>query len=417
MPQPTPTHPQGIDLSSAPQRRSRRAAVGLLAAAALVVPVACAPGSDALPAETTGSSHAAPPATGVRAAASVRSCAALAASLSSDARIGQLLMVGISSSRLTSSQAKILARGRVGSVILLGNSTAGRKSIKRLSKKVHAIGGRPSGVAVMLTVDQEGGKVQRLRGSGFDRMPSAKSQAKLSSSQLTTKAERWARQLRAAGIDANLAPVADVVPKSMERANQPIGALQRGYGPNPDVVAAKGTAFIRGMHRGGVTTAVKHFPGLGRVRGNTDFTTRVVDKTTTRRDRGLKGFAAGSAAGVDMVMMSSAYYTKIDRNHRAVFSKVVIGQMLRRDLAFQGVVISDDLAARAVRDLSPGTRAVTFLKAGGDLIIVGDATKAPAMVKAIKAKAKSDRAFRVELQRKATRVLKMKARQGLTKCS
>jgi hypothetical protein len=60
---------------------------------------------------------------------------------------------------------------------------------------------------------------------------------------------------------------------------------------------------------------------------------------------------------------------------------------------------------------------VTFLKAGGDLIIVGDATKAPAMVKAIKAKAKSDRAFRVELQRKATRVLKMKARQGLTKCS
>ena len=341
----------------------------------------------------------------------------MAASLSTDQRVGQVMMVGISSSRLTASQAKILSRGRIGSVILLGNSSAGRGSIKRLSNKVHAIGGRPSGVGVMLTVDQEGGRVQRLRGSGFDRMPSAKSQAKMSSSRLTVNAERWARQLRAAGIDANLAPVADVVPKNMERTNKPIGALQRGYGANPDVVAAKVPALIRGMKRGGVTTAVKHFPGLGRVRGNTDYSTRVVDKTTTRHDRALKGFAAGSTAGVDMIMMSSAYYSKIDRTHRAVFSKVVIGQMLRRDLAFTGVVISDDLAARAVRDLSPGSRAVTFLKAGGDLIIVGDATKAPAMVKSIKAKAKSDPVFRAELQRKATRVLQMKARRGLTTCS
>lgn len=238
----------------------------------------------------------------------------------------------------------------------------------------------------------------------------------MSSATLTTKAQRWARQLQAAGVDANLAPVADVVPKGMERINQPIGVLQRGYGPSPDVVAAKAPAFVRGMHQGGIATAVKYFPGLGRVRGNTDYEARVVDTTTVRRDRGLKGFAAGADAGVDMVMTSSATYSKIDARRRAFF-KIVIGQMVRGDLKFTKVVVSDDLAAPAVRVLPPGARAVTFLAAGGDLIIVGDPTLAPTMVRAIKAKAVADARFRASILPKTTRILQMRARRGLTSCS
>lgn len=345
-----------------------------------------------------------------------RSCTQLAASLTLDQQIGQLLMVGISSGGLTDSQARILARGHVGSVILLGNSTAGRRSVKRLSTRVHHVGGRPRGVAVMLTVDQEGGKVQRLRGSGFDRIPSAKSQSHLSSATLTRRAKRWALQLRAAGVDANLAPVADVVPKKLERVNQPIGLLQRGYGPDPDVVAAKVPAFVRGMHQGGIASAVKHFPGLGRVRGNTDYTSRVVDRTTKRHDRALKGFAAGGKAGVDMVMMSSAYYTRIDPKHRAAFSTTIIGTLVRKDLGFTGVVISDDLGTRALHKVPVGQRATSFLRAGGDLIIVGNPKLAPAMIRAIRTRAKGDPKFRAGLRGKATRVLQMKARRGLTRC-
>lgn len=348
--------------------------------------------------------------------APVRSCASLAASLTRSEQVGQVMMVAISSHGMSSSQAKVLARGHVGSVLLLGNSTAGARPVKKLSGRVHALGGRPRGVKIMLAVDQEGGQVQRLRGGGFDRMPTARSQARMSAKQLTSKAERWGRQLRAAGVDANLAPVADVVPKSMERVNRPIGLLQRGYGPDPAVVAAKVPAFVRGMEKAGVVTAVKHFPGLGRVRGNTDFERKVVDSTTTRHDRALKGFAAGSGAGVDMVMMSSAYYAKIDKSHRAVFSKVVMKDMLRGDLKFSGVVISDDLAARAVQDMSAGARALTFLRAGGDLIIVGDAGAAAKMMAAVKAKADSDAGFRADLRRKVTRVLEMKARRGLASC-
>ena len=100
------------------------------------------------------------------------------------------------------------------------------------------------------------------------------------------------------------------------------------------------TAFTEGMNQAGVATAVKHFPGLGRVRGNTDFMTRVVDRATTRHDAALAGFSAAIDADVDMVMVSSALYRKIDDEHRAAFSTKIIDEMLRKDLGFSRIVIS-----------------------------------------------------------------------------
>jgi beta-N-acetylhexosaminidase len=118
--------------------------------------------------------------------------------------------------------------------------------------------------------------------------------------------------------------------------NKPIGQLRRGYGPSPKKVAAKVTAFTEGMNRAGIATAVKHFPGLGRVRGNTDYMTRVVDPTTTRHDAALAGFKAAVNANVDMVMVSSAFYLKIDDEHRAAFSTMIINDMLAKILASPG---------------------------------------------------------------------------------
>lgn len=350
------------------------------------------------------------------AATSTQTCAQLAGSLSQSEQIGQLLMVAVPSSGYSKAQAKTISTAHAGSVILLGNSSSGRHSVKRLTNKVHGLGGKPAGVKIMVTVDQEGGTVQRLKGSGFDRIPSAKDQSKLSAGSLKNKAARWGSQLNAAGVDANLAPVADVVPKNMEKVNRPIGVLKRGYGPHPDVVATKVPAFVDGMQQAGIATAVKHYPGLGRVRGNTDSERHVVDSTTTRHDKALKGFAAGSEAGVDMVMVSSAYYTKIDKSHRAVFSKTVMTGMIRGDMDFTGVVISDSLSSRALSDYSPGKRAVTFLAAGGDLMIVSDSRQVPSMVKAVKSRAKSDAHFRAELEVKATRVLELKAKRGMASC-
>lgn len=362
---------------------------------------------------------AAPPASSFAQPASAPkppSCAQLAASLTLRQQVGQLLMVGVSSTGLSARDKRVLAQHQVGSVIFLGNSRAGVTRIRRLTQSTRAATPRPRQIRTLLAVDQEGGKVQRLRGAGFSSIPTANGQAKLSDAQLARSARTWGRQLKAAGIDADLAPVADVVPRSLVSVNKPIGVLKRGYGPDAAVVARKTGAFVRGMDRAGIATSTKHFPGLGRVRGNTDFTARVVDATTTRTDPALRSFSGALSAGVDMVMVSSAYYTKIDRNRRAVFSPVVMQQMLRRDRHFAGVIISDDLSAKAVLDLTPGQRSVRFLAAGGDLIIVGNAGSVSAMTSAIVAQAKRSKPFAAEVTAKTRRVLAMKARRGLARC-
>ena len=170
------------------------------------------------------------------------------------------------------------------------------------------------------------------------------------------------------------------------------------------------------MDRAGIATAVKHFPGLGHVRGNTDLVTKVVDSTTTRHDQDLAGFRAAVKSEVDMVMLSSAYYTKIDPDRRAAYSSTVIKGMIRSDLDFAGVVISDDLAAPGAEDLPAGTRALRFLRAGGDLVIVGDPTQVTAMTDAVEDEAAEDADLRAAVAESARRVLVMKATRDLADC-
>ena len=330
--------------------------------------------------------------------------------------IGQLLMVAVGSTGVSGTAAAVLEESRAGSAILLGNTDAGTAAVRRVVGESRRAARPPKGVRTLVAVDQEGGQVQRLRGHGFSDMPSARSQADLSDRGLRARAAGWAAELRDAGVDANLAPVADVVPVELRRENQPIGRLSRDYGADPDVVAAKVSAYVAGMRGQGLATAVKHYPGLGRVRGNTDFAADVVDDRTTRRDPEQRGFAAGVRAGVDMVMMSSATYARIDPSNRAAHSSTVIGGMVRGDLGFDGVVVSDDLAAAAMADLSPRQRALRFLRAGGDLMIIGDPGLVRPMVQAVAAEAAGDPRFLADLQAKAGRVVAMKASRGLADC-
>ena len=264
----------------------------------------------------------------------------------------------------------------------------------------------------MLAADQEGGLVQRLKGPGFSTIPSAQDQAELSDRTLRKRAARWGSNSPPPGST----PIWPRWPMSSPPVSA--GATSRSAlcgaatAVNRRPWAKKVTAFTRGMADADVITATKHFPGLGRVIGNTDFVAKVTDTKTRRRDPVLAGFQAAVDADVDMVMVSSAYYSRIDPKRRAAFSRKIITTMLRGDLGFEGVVISDDLSAAAMRDLSPGQRAVRFVGAGGDLAIVGDPDEAAAMATALRREA-GDPAFRRQIATSATRVITMKAAHGL----
>jgi beta-N-acetylhexosaminidase len=213
----------------------------------------------------------------------------------------------------------------------------------------------------------------------------------------------------------NLAPVADTVPGRAAAAdNPPIGAHDREFGYTPGVVGRHAVAFAGGMSGRGVVPVVKHFPGLGRVHANTDVWRHVTDRTTRRHDPFLAPFREAVDAGVPAVMMSTAYYSRLDRHQPAAFSPFVVRTMLRGDLGFDGLVVSDDLgSARQVSAWSAGERALRFLGAGGDLVLTVDPGTVPAMYGAVLGRARRDPDFRDRVERSALRVLTVKQRQHL----
>jgi beta-N-acetylhexosaminidase len=334
-------------------------------------------------------------------------------------RLGQLFMVGFDTNASLGSLDDLVRGSHVGNVIYLGG-WEGADKVTRTSEHLQGlVSGKSTGdVGLLVAADQEGGEVHQLRGEGFTRPPSAKEQATMSSAALTKAATGWARELKAAGVNVNLAPVTDTVPKSIGRANEPIGRYGRQYGSDPATVERASAAFLEGMLAGGVEGTVKHFPGLGRIRNNTDFnSTGITDDVTDANDPFLQPFAAGVKAGAGLVMVGSARYSKLDPKVPAMFSAPIVTDLLRGDLGYDGVVITDDVNAQAVRSTPAPQRAVRFIDAGGDIVLTGNASVAPGMIAAVKAKAADDPAFAAKVDASVQRVVTLKERMGLLPCS
>lgn len=333
-------------------------------------------------------------------------------------RVGQLLMVGTPASHGSHAAATAIRKYHAGSLILTGNSKRSlawnskrnRKAQKIASKKATA------GSPLYIAVDQEGGNVRNLRGKGFTHAPTALTQGTWGLLTLKKRATVWGRQLNRAGVNLNLAPSMDTVTRHLNRKNKPIGFYYREYGHQQHRVAMSGTAFANGMRAAGLQTSIKHFPGLGRVRGNTDVTANVGDKVTTRHGATVKPFQVGVNAGAQFVMISSAFYDKIDKKpkHRGVFSKKIMHTMLRKDLGFKGVVISDDIGqAKQVQKVKLNRRAIDFVQAGGNMILTVKPKQAKTITHALVAGAKRSPAFKKKVNASALKVLKAKHRAGL----
>ncbi|MFJ9818492.1 glycoside hydrolase family 3 N-terminal domain-containing protein [Streptomyces sp. NPDC101151] len=338
-------------------------------------------------------------------------------------KVGQLFVGGVSvragTGEAEADSLAVLRRHHVGSVILMGPSASGASAIGAVTHRVGLLGQAvgDSRVAPLVSADQEGGQVQPLRGPGFTDIPSALAQGGRSEQRLRQQAALWAAELHGAGITLDLAPVADVVSTDMGRANGPIGRYDRQFGSTAEAVGGHNAAFVKGFRQAGVLTTLKHFPGLGSVRANTDTTLQVTDTVLSRESPDLAVFRAGIAAGARFVMISLATYTRIDPERQAVFSPVVMDDLLRKDLGFDGVVMSDDLGnAAAVQRIPPGRRALAFLRAGGDLVLTVNADRIPAMTTAVLNAMSGQPALRAHVEASVRRILSAKQEAGLVRC-
>src|SRR5256714_396310 len=351
----------------------------------------------------------------------IAECAVRAlAAMTEEQRIGQLFRLGCANDQLGAAEQGAIRTYHFGSVWFVEQSAAGAPAIHAVADSVQALATQDTtaGVGFFVAANQEGGIIQSLKGPGFSTIPSALDQSAMDPATLQTSAALWGRELASAGVNLNFAPVLDVVPPGTDAQNAPIGALRRGYGHDPGTVSAHAVAFMRGMDGAGIATTGKHFPGLGRVTGNTDFTAAVVDDVTTTTDAYLAPFRDVIGAGIPMVMVALAKYQRIDPTELAVFSPTVMRQMLRTSLNFTGVIVSDDLGATvAVANIPPADRAVNFLVAGGDFIISKTVAPANAIAIAIAARASTDAAFKTRVDDAALRILRAKATRGLVRCA
>ncbi|MET8153427.1 glycoside hydrolase family 3 N-terminal domain-containing protein [Actinoplanes sp. NPDC049668] len=342
----------------------------------------------------------------------VPACARAVGRLSPEERAGQLLMVGTPVDRPRGLRAAV-RRHHLGGVFLAGRS---RRAAAALRADIAALQG-DAALPLLVALDQEGGSVQTLKGADFPLIPSARRLGAGPPAALRNTVRDSAGRLARIGVTVNLAPVADTVPAGLGEANPPIGAFHREYGSDPVRVAEDIHTVVPASQGAGVLTIVKHFPGLGRVRENTDTSARAVDRTATVGDAYLKPFVAGIEAGSAGVMISSASYPRLDPDTIAAFSRPIVTGLLRDRLGYTGLVMSDDLgAARAARAVPAGQRAVRFVRAGGDLVLTIRPQDAGPMTAALIEQARGNPAFAARVDDAAAHVLAAKQRAGLFRC-
>ncbi len=305
----------------------------------------------------------------------------------------------------TTPSASLLARirkGEIGGVILFGGNIQSRSQLARAAaamQRAARAAGRPS---LLIATDQEGGRIRRLPWAG--PLPSTTELGRLGAARARSEALAAGRKLRAAGVNVDLAPVLDV-----PTAGSFMALEQRTFGTSADRVSVAGMGFARGLAEARVAAAVKHFPGIGRATQNTDRTAVSIPialKTLEGRD--LVPFRRAVAARVPLVMISNASYPALDTKPAPWSAK--IQALLRADLGFAGVTITDALeAAAATRGRSVPNVAGAAARAGIDLLLLtgSEAASAAAFEQVVRA-AQRGRIAAEELRTSYERILTLK---------
>jgi len=269
----------------------------------------------------------------------------------------------------------------------------------------------PHGPGFLVSADQEGGRVAAFRFSDMVRLPSA---ARVGSYDDPAFVEALAyvtgRELAALGVNMNLAPVLDL----SDRADGGIIG-DRSFGGAPDRVAAMGEAYLRGMERAGIITSAKHFPGHGVTEVDSHGRLPIVDYTLEDlRERELLPFSAAVEAGVPTIMTAHILFPGIDDQWPVTISPAFIRGVLRTDLDFSGVVISDGLAMGALADNYDLDETLhRAIRYGVDIILVHSQYDLVDLIDRVERFLTEGTLSPADIDRGTRRVLTLKARYGL----
>jgi beta-N-acetylhexosaminidase len=366
-------------------RRRRLTALGAAAAVAFLVGVAVSGGDDG----DEGSSSAAP----ARTSAPEEVARKVNEGLPLSQQVGRLVVLRFAGTSVPGYVRRVLSQGRAAGAILFRDNLTGADQAKRLAGRLRQGAQGPP----LIMIDQEGGDIRI-----FPWAPPAASQARqFAAGTVGSDAEAAAKALRASGVNVTLAPVADV-------AGVPDAALAgRAFSTDFSSAAEATAESVKGWSKGRVAPTAKHFPGLGGATTNTDFGSATIERSAQQiRDEDLVPFRAAIGAGVPLVMAGHALYPALDGERIASQSQPIIQGLLRDELGFDGVVITDSTEAKAVQEITGVEEAaLRNIRAGVDIVLTTGRGSYIHVYRALLAEAKRDPAFRERVRESAERVV------------
>jgi beta-N-acetylhexosaminidase len=287
----------------------------------------------------------------------------LVANMSDADKVGQLLMIGIHGKTLNDDAKFMLNEYRVGGIILFDRNMESKDQVKSLITDINKTGKSAGLTPLFIGIDQEGGAVARMENQ-LIKVPPAEELGKEPIEQAVSLAKQSGTELKDLGFNINFAPVAD------------LGLTYgRSFSTNPDEVVRYASAVGKAYDEAGLWYSYKHFPGIGKTDVDLHADTSVVPVSKeTLLNEDTKVFVdliKQSKPNTYAIMVSHAMYPQIDPDHPSSLSKAIITDWLRKDMGYNGVVVTDDMDMGALaKHYTFGDMAVQSILAGSDILLV-----------------------------------------------
>ncbi|ULT59541.1 beta-N-acetylhexosaminidase [Neobacillus drentensis] len=324
--------------------------------------------------------------------------------LSLEDKIGQMIFAGVSGTTMDANAKQLIGQFHVGGIIFYKYNFETPAQVIQLVNQLKA--GNSSSLPLLLGVDQEGGRVTRLPG-GLVNFPPNKQIGQVNNPDFSYKVGTLlGRELKEYGLNLDFAPVIDI----NSNPNNPVIG-DRSFGNNAEIVSKLGVQTMKGIQSQNVITTIKHFPGHGDTSVDSHLDLPIVNKSLKElKELELIPFERAINQGADVVMVAHILLPQLDKTNPGTMSKAVMTDLLRKQLGFTGVIITDDMTMGAITEhFDIGKASVASVKAGSDIILVGhDYNNVVKIISSLKTAVQNGEISEQRLNESIERIIKLK---------
>ncbi|MCM3766277.1 beta-N-acetylhexosaminidase [Neobacillus niacini] len=329
--------------------------------------------------------------------------------MSLEDKLGQMILAGVSGTTMDANAKQLISQIHVGGIIFYKNNFETPAQAVQFANQLKS--GNSSSLPLLLGVDQEGGRVTRLPG-GLVNFPPNKQIGQVNNPDFSFKVGTLlGQELKEFGLNLDFAPDLDI----NSNPNNPVIG-DRSFGNNAEIVSKLGVQTMKGIQSQNVITTIKHFPGHGDTSVDSHLDLPIVNKSLKElKELELIPFERAINQGADVVMVAHILLPQLDKTNPGTMSKAIMTDLLRKQLGFTGVIITDDMTMGAIAEhFDIGKASVESVKAGSDIILVGhDYNNVVKIISSLKTAVQNGEISEQRLNESIERIIQLKRNYSL----